>query len=112
VAEVFKILGEPSNPSTTNTTLYSVPNTDQKAQAVISVLVIANTTNAALTARVFCVPRGGSAAQSNALFYDFSIAANTTDTALKGLTLRAGDSIVVRASATNLIFTAFGSEIT
>jgi hypothetical protein len=111
MSETYKILGQTSPAATTNTTLYTVPTTGTKGQVVVSVLWIANTTAGGIAIRVFCVPSGSSAAQTNALIYGRSLAANTEDATLKGLTLRSGDSIVVYAAAVNVVFTLFGTLI-
>ena len=107
MSELFKILGQ-SNPSTTNTTLYTCP---AQTQTVISVVTIANTTGGALTARLYAVPVNVTLSVDNALMYGKSISANTTDTTIKGITLRGGDTLVCYASATGLVYSAFGSEI-
>ena len=111
MSETYKILAQVSPAATTNTTLYTVPTTGTKGQIASSVLQICNTTAGAITIRVFCVPSGSSAAQTNALIYGRSMAANTEDSTLKGMTLRSGDSIVVYASAVNMVFTLFGALI-
>lgn len=105
--ETLKILGQ-SDPANANTTLYTCPD---QTQTVVSVLNICNRTGGALTARVYVVPKGKSTGTGYAVMYDKSIAANTVDTTLKGLTLRGGDIIVVYASATGLVYSAFGSEV-
>lgn len=107
MSEIFKILGQ-ANPGAVNTTLYACP---AQTQAVISVVTICNVTSGALTARLYAVPLNESISITNALLYDKSITANTTDTSIKGLTLRGGDKLVCYASATDLCFSCFGSEI-
>lgn len=106
--ETFKILGQSQPSATTNTTLYTVPD---KTQTVISTLAICNTNAAARTIRVYIVPDGGSAATSNALYYDLSIASYDTFAATIGLTLGASDFIVVYTSGADVTFQAFGSEV-
>jgi hypothetical protein len=43
--------------------------------------------------------------------YDVTLPANTSDTLTLGLTLATTDVVTVYASATNVAFSAFGSEI-
>ena len=52
------------------TTLYTVP---ASTRAFVKNLDIVNTSAGALTYNIFLVPSAGSAATSNALFYDFPI---------------------------------------
>lgn len=107
MSETFKILGQ-SNPGTVNTTLYTCPS---QTQTVVSFVSVCNTTSGSVTIRIYVLQSGSTATVSNAFIYDRTLTANLTIDVLKGLTLRAGDSIVVYASASNVTFHAFGSEI-
>lgn len=107
MAELFKILGQ-INPGAANTTLYTCP---AQTQTVVSCLSVCNTTSGSVTIRIYVVPDKGTAAVANAFMYDRTLTANLTIDVLKGICLRAGDSIVCYASATNVIFHLFGSEI-
>lgn len=109
MVETAKILEQESPAATSNTTLYTTPS---KTQTVVSTLAICNTNATAQTVRVFVVPSGSTAAQTNAILYDYSLAGNSTYGLTLGITLGAGDFIVVYASATNVVFHLFGIEIT
>lgn len=65
------------NPGTSDTLLYTSPNLPGARSEVLQI-VVANTDGSARTFRLHMVPKGGSVAVSNALFYDVSVAANTT----------------------------------
>lgn len=106
---VYKVLGQSAPANTSNANLYTVPSA---TSAIVSTLVIANTTATAATARVFARIAGATAAASNAIIYDASIPANSTATFTLGMTLATTDIITVQTGTSNaLTFTAFGSEI-
>lgn len=109
MATVYKVLGQSAPSSTANANLYTVPSA---TSAIVSTLVIANTTATAATARVFARIAGATAAASNAIIYDASVPANSTATFTLGMTLATTDIITVQTGTSNaLTFTAFGSEI-
>lgn len=105
----YKILGQSAPTSTANADLITVPSA--KSQ-IISSLVIANTTTAVATARVFVRIAGAAAAASNAVIYDVNIAANSVASFSLGITLAATDVVTVQTGTANaLTFTAFGTEL-
>lgn len=109
MATAYKVLGQAAPTSTSNADLITVGS--GKSQ-VISSLVIANTTSSAATARVFVRIAGATAAAGNAVIYDASISANSTNAFTLGITLAATDVVTVQTGTSNaLTFTAFGSEI-
>ena len=106
---VYKVLGQAAPANTSNANLYTVP---ASTSAIVSTLVIANTTATAATADVFVRIAGAAAAASNAILYDASIPANSTATFTLGMTLATTDIITIQTGTANaLTFTAFGSEI-
>ena len=106
---VYKVLGQSAPANTSNANLYTVP---ASTSAIVSTLVIANTTATAATADVFVRIGGAAAATSNAILYDASIPANSTATFTLGMTLATTDIITIQTGTANaLTFTAFGSEI-
>ena len=106
---IYKILGQSRPLDTNNATLYTVP---ASTDTIVSTVNACNTTASAATLRIFVVPNGGTAGLNNALFYDGSLAANSTISFTLGLTLDVGDSIVVRsATGSAIAFSAFGSEL-
>lgn len=109
MATTYKILGQSAPTSTSNADLYTVGS---GKSAVVSSLVINNTTASAATCRVFARIAGATAAASNALAYDVSVAANTHMALTEGWTLAATDVVTVQTGTSNaLTFTLFGSEI-
>lgn len=102
-----KVLGQ-SNPSaTTATTLYTVPS---GKTAVVSTLVVANTSTSGATYRIAIRVAGATLATSQYIAYDVAVAANDSTALTLGITLAATDVITVYASSANLVFTAFGDE--
>lgn len=105
----YKVLGQAAPATTSNANLYTVPSA---TSAVVSTLVIANTTASAATCRVFVRVAGAAAAASNSIAYDLSIAANSHVAFTEGFTLAATDVVTVQTGTSNaLTFTLFGSEI-
>jgi hypothetical protein len=105
----YKILGQSATSATTNTDLYTVPAT---TQTVISTIMIANRSATYATYRIAIVPSGGSIGTNHYIAFDVSIAASDSTALTLGLSIGAGDKLVVYASNANLTFSAFGSEIT
>lgn len=110
MATTYKILGQ-AEPSDTNVTdLYTVP---ASTEAIVSTLVVANTSGTDRTFRIFVREAGAAAATGNAIAYDTQISANSQVAFTLGLTLSATDILSVRSETANSItFQAFGSELT
>lgn len=109
MAAIYKILGQAAPADTNNANIYTVP---AATSAVVSSIVIANTTGTAATARVFVRIAGATAATSNAVFYDVTVAANSHASFTEGWTLATTDVVTVRTGTANaLTFTLFGSEL-
>lgn len=105
----YKILGQAAPANTSNANLYTVPSS---TSAVVSSLVVANTTGTAATCRVFVRIAGATAAASNSVAYDLSIAANSHVAFTEGWALATTDVVTVQTGTGNaLTFTLFGSEI-
>jgi len=107
MADEIKVLGQQSPSPTTPTTLYTVPNL---RSTTTSSLVICNRTGGAITFRVNVRVGGAATSNEQYLYYDQSLAAATTFSAVLGMTLAAGDIVEVYASATGLSFNLFGVE--
>ena len=106
---VYKVLGQSAPANTSNANLYTVP---ASTSAIVSTLVIANTTATAALAEVYVRIGGAAAATSNAILYDASVPANSIATFTLGMTLATTDIITIQTATANaLTFTAFGSEI-
>ena len=107
MADVIKVLGQSAPSATTTTTLYTVPDLNQ---TTVSSLVICNRTGGALTYRVSVHVADAAASNEQYLYYDKTIAANETFSAVLGLTLNQSDVVKVYASNTGLSFNMFGVE--
>jgi len=105
---IYKVLGQ-SNPSaTTATTLYTVPSA---TDAVVSSISIANLASSDASFRIAVRPAGAALANVHYLAYDVTVGANDTTIITVGITLDATDVLTVYASTANLVFHAYGSEI-
>ena len=107
MADVIKVLGQAAPTTTATTDLYTVPNL---SQTTVSSLVVCNRTGGALTFRVSVHVAGAAASDEQYLYYDKTVAANDSFTAVLGLTLNQSDEVKVRASANGLSFNMFGVE--
>jgi glucose-6-phosphate dehydrogenase assembly protein OpcA len=104
----YKVLGQ-SNPSaTTATSLYTVP---ASTSAVVSSISVANLTATAATFRIAVRPAGATLANEHYIGYDITVGASDSTVITVGLTLATTDVITVYASTADLVFQAFGSEI-
>jgi glucose-6-phosphate dehydrogenase assembly protein OpcA len=108
MATAYKVLGQSAPAATTATALYTVPSS---TEAIISTIVVANRAAAARSYRIAIRPDGASLANQHYLAYDVAIAANDSTALTLGITVDAADVVEVYASAADLSFTAFGSEL-
>lgn len=109
MATSYKILGQSAPADTNNADLYTVP---ASTEAVISTLLVTNTTGTDATCRIFARVAGAAAAASNAIIYDGTVGANDFKAITVGITLAATDVVSVQSGTGNaLTFQAFGSEI-
>lgn len=105
----YKVLGRKAAAATTAEELYAVPS---GSSAVVSTIVIANRAAAARTYRLAIKPTSATTlASEHYLAYDVAIAANDSTALTLGVTLSSSNVIVTYASAADLTFTAFGSEL-
>lgn len=109
MATTYKVLGQAAPADTANADLYTVP---ASTEAVISTLLITNTTATDATCRIFVRVGGAAAAASNAVVYDGVVSANDFKAVTVGITLAATDVVTIQSgTADALTFQAFGSEI-
>jgi len=107
MADAIKVLGQADPDATTTTTLYTVPNL---VQTTVSSVVVCNRNGAAVTFRLSIHVNDASADDKQFLYYDKSVAANDSLTAVLGLTLNQNDVVKVYASGTGVSFNMFGVE--
>lgn len=87
------------------TTVYTVGALER---AMVKNIDITNTTGGSITVDIHIVPDGGSATTSNALFYQFDVAANSVVQWEGVQVLNPLDTLRVNASATGLTIHASG----
>ena len=111
MTHVIKQLGQLRPANSTAASLYS-PGTS--TEAVIQSLIVCNQTSSAATYRIFVDDDGTTYDETTALFYDISLAANSTDTIeIKIAMNNSSGNLAVRTGTNNAItFTAFGEEFT
>jgi hypothetical protein len=106
----YKVLGQSAPANTSNANVYTVP---ASTSAVVSSIVVTNTTAISATARIFVRVGGAAAAVGNALVYDTSFLPNSTTAFTLGITLATTDIVTVQTGTANAItFQVFGSELT
>ena len=109
MATAYKVLGQSAPAATTATTLYTVP---AATSAVTSTLVACNRGASDGTYRVAVRPGGASLADQHYVVFDAALPARSSDAAVLGLSLGAGDVVTVYASSADFSFGLFGSELT
>lgn len=92
----------------TYATLY---NTGASTEAVISTILICNTSGTQATYRIGLDATAGTPGASEWLVYDATVAANDTTALTLGITLGNSQYIRVSSSANTVTFSAFISEI-
>jgi hypothetical protein len=108
VAESYKRLGAVDVAATTNTVLYTVPT--GKA-AIISSLMICNRGAAKISFRTAHVDGSiGDLANEDYMYYELQVNSHDSFVATLGITMAAGDTLVVRSDMANVNFIAWGSE--
>lgn len=107
MSDVIKVLGQLDAAATTTEVFYTVPNL---AQTTTSSLIVCNRTGGALSFRLSIHVDNEAADNKQFLYYDKSVAANESFTAVLGLTLNQNDVVKVYASSTGLSFNMFGVE--
>ena len=108
MATTYKVLGQSAPLATTNTDVYTVP---AATEAVISSITVCNRTASPVTYRVAIRPDGDVLADEHYLAYDVTVNGSDTTIMTIGLTINAADVVTVYASAADLSFGVYGSEI-
>ena len=107
MSDIIKVLGQLDCAATTQETLYTVPDL---TQTTVSSFLACNRTGSAITFRLRINIAGAADDDKQFLYYDKSVAANTTFTAVIGMCLGQKDVAKTYSSAANLTFTLFGVE--
>lgn len=90
-------------------TLYTVPDL---TQAVASTLSVTNIGAVGSTYRIAVQKFGESLSHKHLIAFDQVLAANSSENITVGLTLNAGDRVIVQADVDKMQFSLFGSELT
>ncbi len=107
MSDVLGVLGQIDAPATTPTTLYTTPSL---AQTTVSSLNVCNRTAGALTFRVAIRVEGAALNNKQYIYFNKSVPATDTFSAVLGITLRETDIVEVYASGVGLSFNMFGVE--
>jgi hypothetical protein len=105
---VYKILGQSSPSTTTETVLYTVP---AATSSVCSSISICNRGATQTTFRISVSAAGAVTANKDYLYYDVTLAGNDTFIATIGVTLATTDVIRIYSGNNNLSFQVWGTEI-
>jgi hypothetical protein len=108
MATTYKVLGQENPAAITATTLYTVPSA---TQTIVSTISVCNQESTAATFRIAVRPGGATLADEHYIVYGATVPASDATFFTLGLTLAATDVVTVYASSENLVFNAYGSEI-
>lgn len=109
MAETIKVLAQSKPLATTLTDIYTAPGS---GAAVVSSIVVCNQSASQRTFRISIAVSGLADTTKQYIYYDQRLDANSTFIATIGTTLGVADVVRVYASAADLSFTLFGSEVT
>lgn len=108
MARSYKTLGQSDIAAgATPENLYTVPG---GKMAVVSNIQVTNYNASARTIRIWQRGGGVAAANKHLICYEYSIPGNSFVPFQLGLTMAAADILTIQASATNVVFNAFGFE--
>ena len=105
----YKILGQTVVTANTNTLLYTVPAV---TSTIISSITVCNIGTSTGTFRIAMIEGAiGTVGNKNYIYYDIPIYAGDSFVTTCGFTLATTNTIMVRASSANIVFSCFGSEL-
>ena len=107
MTSTIKRLGATTVVADTNTDLYTVP---ASTSTVVSTIQVCNIGTSERTFRIAI--RDGAISNEDYLFYDVTIGANDSFAATAGYTMATTNVITVRANHADVVFSAFGTEVT
>lgn len=108
MASIYKVLGQGKDADTAPVDLYTVP---AATQAVISSISICNADSSSHTFDILIRPAGAASAAVHRLAFLAPIAPNDSIILTVGVTLDATDVVTVEASDDEVVFHAYGSEV-
>jgi len=108
MADALKILGSSAPALTTLTDIYTVP---ASTKTTVSTITVCNRSATATTFRISVAAGGAADATNQYLYYDETVAGNSTYAITIGISLATTDKIRVYAGAATLSFNVFGVEV-
>lgn len=105
----YKVLGQAAPSASSQASLYSAPSATGD-YAIISTLVVCNTSNLVDEIRVAVIQNGGSLGSSSYIIYNTGINGYSAQTYTLGITLAAGDAISIWSTYGYTSFNLFGTE--
>lgn len=106
----YKVAGQAAPSANQDTVLLTVGANKQFLGSTLAI-VNRNTAGVISSFRVAVVPAGETLSAKHYIEYEKLIDARDSKRLTIGMTLGAGDSVIVRSSSADLSFTLFGSEI-
>jgi hypothetical protein len=105
----YKILGQSSPAATTETTLYTAP---ESTSTIISTVTVCNQAATPATFRIAVRPAAaGTTLSSHWIVYGATVDGSDSTFLTLGLTIGTGDKVQIFSSSATMSFAAFGSEI-
>lgn len=104
----YKVLGQAQPGGGVLATLYTVPGA---RSAVVSSIVVCNPWPSPSTFRVSVAVAGAADAMTQYLYYDTPISPNDTLSLTLGVTLATTDVVRVQSASGQIVFNAFGDEV-
>lgn len=109
MATTYKVLAQANPAATTEETLYTVP---AATEAVISTIAVCNQAGTSGTYRIAVRPSADATTTAeHYIVYGATVAGSDAILLTLGITLAAGDKILIFASSANQSYSVFGSEI-
>lgn len=105
----YKVAGQAAPAANADTNLYVVPASKMFVGSTLNV-ASRNTSGAISSFRVAVVPSGESLSAKHYIEYEKLIQSRGSKRLTIGITLAAGDTVIVRSSDGNLSFSLFGTE--
>lgn len=109
MATTYKVLGQNQPSANTDVTLYTVPSS---TSTIVSTINVCNLGNASDNFRIAIRPAGDTLANVHYIAYNTVIPGYDSIALTIGITLATTDVITVRSTNGNIVFNAFGSELT
>jgi len=106
----YKILGQTAPPANISTTIYTVP---PLTSTVLSTIAVCNrsTIGGNSSYNIAIIPSGGTLGNGNYIIFKRILGIRDSEFKTLGITLAAGDTVIIESDSVNLSFSIFGNEI-